>query len=226
MHTRIKYKQTMFLISVISILLSSVAQATPAKFDIPGDFPGDFQIDFLGTDFKRNGSPSGSLSTASTIQFSVGSETSTGSGVYNISTAPGGFNFLGFTPDGFDFDVYGAGTGNGTFDTNTGDWLLDMPTLFVLVDTVSNIGYGTRVDLQLTTKNIWIPENYLPGYWTTTASPMILDEASLEPWGDLNLVAGGLVPFDSEVTLAYDWTLINAIAGNYSTNLIFMVMIL
>lgn len=213
MHTRIKYNHAIFLTFIISLLLSKIVQATPAKFDIPGDFPGDFQIDFLGTDFKLGGASAGSLSTTSTIQLSVGSETSTGSGIYNISAAPSGFNFLGFRPVGKDFDVYGAGIGSGTFDTNTGNWLLNMPTVFVLTYS----GYATRVDLQLTTQNIWIPKHYTPGYWTTTASPMVLDETSVVPWGDLNLVAGGLVPFAQDLTLNYDWTLINAIAANYSS---------
>src|SRR3972149_9452306 len=97
----------------LSFLVAGTSQASPAKFNIPGDFPGNFQIDFLGTDFKfpAFGGSVGSLSTESTIDFSVGSETFSGSGIYNTSVAPGGFNFVGFTAVGIFFDVYGAGTG-------------------------------------------------------------------------------------------------------------------
>ncbi len=201
-----------FLITTLSILFSHITYASPAKFNIPGDFPGNFKIDFLGTDFKLNGASAGSLSTASNIKFSVGSETSTGSGIYNISTSANGFEFIGFNTFGIDFDVYGAGIGRGMFDTNTGDWLLNMPTLFVF----SSSGVSTRVDLKLTTENILVPSMYDSAYWTTTASPMILDESSPDPWGDINLVAAGITPFDDDVrVLDYDWNLINSIANNY-----------
>jgi hypothetical protein len=205
----------------LMVLVSSGASASPAKFNIPGDFPGDFQIDFLGTDFKLAGTPTGALSTASTIQFSVGSETSAGSGIYNITIAPQGFNFLGFQPvSGLPFDVYGAGTGSGTFDTTTGHWSVDMPALFVQVGDDGfggSVGDGTRVDFHLTTSNIFIPgDGFVPGYMTSFASPMVLDESSPDPWGDLYLVAGGLVPNSAALTLAYDTDLINSIAGSYS----------
>ena len=195
-------------------LASSCAFASPAKFNIPGDFPGSFQIDFLGTDFKLSGNPTGSLSTASTIQFSVGSETSPGSGIYNTTVAPSGFNFLGFQPlSGLPFDVYGAGVGTGTFDTSTGDWSIDMPSLFV----VSSSGFATRVDFHLTTSNIFIPADPTnSGYMTTTASPMVIDEQSPQPWGDLNLVAGGIVQNSADLVLSYDFGLINNIGNNYA----------
>lgn len=207
----------------LSLLAAGSAKASPAKFNIPGDFPGDFRIDFLGTDFKLGGYSSGSLSTTSTVDFSVGSETSAGSGIYNISVDSQGFNFLGFQATSvMKFDVYGAGVGTGTFNTNTGDWELNVPTLFVDYDVDSSgdviSGNGVRIDFQLTTSNIWIEGNdYNPGYWATTASPMILDEASPEPWGDMNLVAGGTVPFASDLTLTYDWDLINSIASGYTS---------
>ena len=205
-------KASIFIIALLSVLFSNFTQASTAKFDIPGDFPGDFQIDFLATDFKLNRMSAGSLSTFSTIQFSVNSETFTDSGIYNISTDAQGFNFIGFNTFGINFDVYGAGTGTGTFDTNSGDWLLNMPTLFIY-----DTGPAIRVDLHLTTENIWVPDGGGSlGYWTTSASPMILDESSPEPWGNLNLVADGLTPFNDEVkTLVYDWELINSIASNY-----------
>ncbi len=207
-------------------LVSGVTSASPAKFNIPGDFPGTFQIDFLGTDFKLSGSSSGSLSTASIIQFSVGSETSAGSGIYNTSVSPLGFSFLGFEPvAGLGFDVYGAGTGTGTFDTTTGDWEINMPTLFVNVSTdiSGNVTtYGTRLDFKLTTQNIFVPSagGSLPGYWTTTATPMVIDESSPDPWGDLNLVAGGIVPNSADLVLAYDFGLINDIGNTYTNFLL------
>ncbi len=202
-------------------LVSTLAFASPAKFNIPEDFPGLFQIDFLGTDFKLGGASSGSLSTESTVQFSVGSESSSTPGVYNISVSPSGFDFLGFEPvPGLNFDIYGAGNGSGTFDSNTGHWTLAMPTLFVNVggDHLGNpISYGTRIDFHLTTENILIPASgSAPAYMTTSASPMVIDEFSPEPWGDLNLVAGGLVSAPSELTLAYDFGLINDIANSYT----------
>lgn len=213
------------MVSGAILLCGAVAEASPAKFDIPGAFPGNFQIDFLGTDFKLFGQSSGSLSTTSTINFSVGAETSTGSGIYNISVSPDGFQFDNFSPAvnlGLEFDVYGAGAGNGTFDTNTGDWFLDIPTLFVHLQTYGASefvgGQGTRVDLHLTTQNIWIYENYPGannGYLTTSATPMNLDESSTDPWGDLNLVAGGVVPFAADLTLDYDLGLISTIASGY-----------
>jgi len=200
--------------------VSAAAIASPAKFNIPGDFPGLFQIDFLGTDFKLGGVSSGALSTESTIQFAVGSELSTSSGIYNISVSPSGFSFLGFKPVGLNFDVYGAGTGSGTFDTNTGHWTIDMPTLFVNVgsDHLGNlISYGTRLDFHLTTENIFVPPSGAgTGYMTTSATPMVLDESSPVAWGDLNLVAGGIVPLPEDLTLAYDFGLINAIGSSYS----------
>ena len=202
-------------------LISATTLASPAKFNIPGDFPGTFQIDFLGTGFQLSGAPAGSLSTASTIQFSVGSETSLGSGIYNTSIVPTGFNFLGFQPVfGLLFDVYGAGTGTGTFDTNTGHWAIDIPTLFVNVgsDFSGNpISYGTRLDFHLTTNNILIPASGTQqAYSTTTATPMVIDELSPNPWGDLNLVAGGIVPDQAGLTLVYDFGLINSIASSYT----------
>lgn len=195
-------------------IASSHLFASPAKFSIPGDFPGNFRIDFLGTGFKLSGAPSGALSTGSTIQFSVGAETSPGSGIYNTSVVPSGFNFVGFEPlIGLPFDVYGAGIGTGTFDTNTGHWSIDMPSLFV----VNGSGYATRIDLHLTTNNIFIPADPLnSGYTTTAASPMVLDELSLEPWGDLNLVAGGIVQNSADLILTYDFGLINEIGNNYT----------
>ncbi|MDH5614625.1 MAG: hypothetical protein OEY35_06300, partial [Gammaproteobacteria bacterium] len=75
---------------------------------------------------------------------------------------------------------------------------------------------ATRIDLHLTTQNIWIDNPYGTGYWTTTATPMVLDEASPEPWGDLNLVAGGTVPNSASTTLSYDWDLINLIMSGYN----------
>ena len=215
-------KLIVYFLLGLSFLVAGTSQASPAKFNIPGDFPGNFRIDFLGTDFKLWGNSSGTLSTESTIDFSVGTETSSGSGIYNISVAPGGFQFLGFQPGfGLLFDVYGAGTGTGTFDTGTGGWVVDMPTLFVnysVIDGVKTAAYGTRLDFHLTTSNIWIPghDDY-SSYTTTTASPMVLDVNSLQSWGDLNLVAGGLVPYSSALTLTYDWDLINTIAANYSS---------
>jgi hypothetical protein len=202
-------------------LASSMTFASPAKFNIPGDFPGNFQIDFLGTGFNLSGVPSGTLSTASTIQFSVGSEITPGSGVYNTSVSPSGFNFLGFQPlIGLPFDVYGAGVGTGTFDTNTGHWSIDMPSLFVSsgVDVSGNTtGYATRLDFHLTTNNIFIPGDPVnSGYMTTTASPMVIDELSPDPWGDLNLVAGGIVQNSADLVLAYDFGLINNIGNNYT----------
>jgi hypothetical protein len=220
---RLKYYHfvAVFLLG-LSLLAAGPAKASPAKFDIPVDFPGDFRIDFLGTDYIMNGSSAGSLSTASTVDFSVGSETSAGSGIYNISVDPQGFNFLGFevAGGGWVFDVYGAGEGNGTFDTNTGHWDLNMPTLFV---NYYDDGYGglvgnaTREDFYLTTQNVLVPGDDFsnPAYWTTTASPMVLNEASPDPWGDLNLVVGDLVDHTSELTLTYDWGLINTIATGY-----------
>ena len=200
--------------------VSAAAFASPAKFDIPGDFPGDFQIDFLGTDFKLGGIPAGTLSTESTIQFSVGSETSTGSGIYNTSVSPSGFSFLGFMPSGLTFDVYGAGAGTGIFDSATGHWEIDMPTLFVNhgSDHLGNPVYGgTRLDLHLTTQNIFIPASLSnPGYMTTTATPMVINESSLDPWGDLNLVAGGVIPNSADLTMAYDFGLIGDISNNYA----------
>ncbi|OGI52761.1 MAG: hypothetical protein A3A87_03965 [Candidatus Muproteobacteria bacterium RIFCSPLOWO2_01_FULL_60_18] len=206
----------------LSFLAAGTSRASPAKFVIPDAFPGNFRIDFLGTDFKLWGNSSGTLSTESTIDFSVGTETSSGSGIYNISVAPGGFQFLGFGPGfGLLFDAYGAGTGTGTFDTSTGDWVVDMPTLFVnyWYDEFGNKnGNGMRLDFHLTTSNIWIPtDGNNPGYWTTTASPMVLDVNSPQPWGDLHLVAGGLVPYANTLSLTYDWGLINTIAANYSS---------
>lgn len=205
----------------IFTLVSAAVFASPAKFNIPGDFPGDFQIDFLGTDFKLGGTSSGSLSTESIIQFSVGSESSPASGIYNISVSPSGFDFLGFEPvPGLNFDVYGAGTGTGTFDTNTGHWAIDMPTLFVNVgsDVSGNpISYGTRIDFHLTTENIFIPSaGSAPGYMTTSATPMVIDESSPDPWGDMNLVAGGIVPDATELTLAYDFGLMSDIGSSYT----------
>ena len=203
-------------LSIAAILASStcLVEASPAKFNIPGDFPGDFRIDFLGTDFKLNGGPAGSLSTASTIDFHVGSGTG---GIYDIAVNPTGFNFLGFQAAGLSFDVYGAGMGYGSFDTNTGHWDLYMPTLFMRNDDWSNYHDATRLDLHLTTQNIWVSDLYgSVGYMTTTASPMVLDEASPEPWGDLNLVAGGTVMNSSQLTLNYDWGLINSILSGYS----------
>ena len=202
-------------------IISTATLASPAKFDIPGDFPGTFQIDFLGTDFKLGGVSSGSLSTESKVQFSVGSESSSGSGIYNISTSPSGFDFQGFKPiTGLDFDIFGAGTGTGTFDTNTGHWTIDMPTLFVNVgsDHLENpISYGTRVDFHLTTENILIPASGTsPAYMTTSATPMVIDESSLEPWGDLNLVAGGVIADPLNLALAYDFGLISEISNGYT----------
>lgn len=216
-----KVSRLMSAMCVCFFTFISASYASPAKFDIPGDFPGTFQIDFLGTDFKLGGVPSGSLSTESVIQFSVGSESSPDSGVYNISASSSGFNFLGFEPvPGLGFDIYGAGTGTGTFDTNTGHWTLDMPTLFVNVggDHLGNeISYGTRVDFHLTTENVLIPaSNSVPSYMTTSATPMVLDESSLDPWGDLNLVAGGVITDPSELSLAYDFGLINDIGNGYT----------
>jgi len=92
-------------------LVSGVTSASPAKFNIPGDFPG----------------------------------------IYNASVSDDGY---------------------GNITT-----------------------YGTRLDFKLTTQNIFVPSaGSLPGYWTTTATPMVIDESSPDPWGDLNLVAGGIVP--------------------------------
>ena len=197
-------------------LVSSATFASPAKFNIPGDFPGTFQIDFLATDFFLGGQAAGGLSTASTIQFSVGSETSPGSGIYNTSISPGGFSFLGFFTSGITFDVYGAGTGTGTFDTNTGDWEIDMPTLWVNSNP-DGTAYGTRLDYHLTTQNILIPASGSnPAYMTTTATPMVIDESSPEPWGDLNLVAGGIVPNSTDLQLVYDFNLIDSIGNNYT----------
>jgi hypothetical protein len=45
---------------------------------------------------------------------------------------------------------------------------------------------------------------------------MVLDELSPDPWGDLNLVAGGLVPNSADLLLAYDFGLINDIATSYT----------
>ena len=130
---------------------ASPVHATYAKFDIPGDFPGNFRIDFLGTDFKMSAGSGGSLSTESTIGFSVGSGSS---GVHDISVSPQSFQFIGFEAlPGFNFDVYGAGSGSGTFDTNTGDWYLEMPTLFVNDDN----GHATKLDMFFSTQNILIP---------------------------------------------------------------------
>jgi len=198
------------------VVVSGATFASPAKFNIPGDFPGTFQIDFLATDFFLSGISSGGLSTASTIQFSVGSETSAGSGVYETSVSPEGFSFVGFTTSGLPFDVYGAGTGVGTFDTNTGHWEIDMPTLWVNTDSFGN-GNGTRLDYHLTTHNIAIPPaGFNAGYVTTTATPMVLNESSPDPWGDLNLVAGGIVPHSNDLLLTYDFGLITNIGSNYT----------
>ena len=209
------------LLSGLLAIVPVAAAATPAKFDIPGDFPGVFQIDFLGTDFKLNGSSTGALSTASTIQFSVGAETGPGSGIYNTTVSPSGFSFLGFQAiQGLSFDVYGAGTGTGTFDAITGHWTIDMPTLFVNTGGLPQnpIAYATRLDFHLTTENVFVPDSLAqPGYWTTTATPMVIDETSPEPWGDLNLVAGGIVPHASELSLNYDPVLIASIATRYTT---------
>ena len=197
---------------------AGATSASPAKFNIPGDFPGNFRIDFLGTDFKLNGDSAGALSTASTIQFSVGSETSPGSGIYNITVSPSGFDFLGFVALGLPFDVFGAGTGSGTFNSITGDWAIDMPTLFVNVSGSGpgQVSYGTRLDFHLTTSNIFIStDNFGGGYWTTTATPMVIDESSSTPWGDLNLVAGGRVPNSADLLLSYDYDLINSIGSTY-----------
>jgi len=51
---------------------------------------------------------------------------------------------------------------------------------------------------------------------TTTASPMVIDELSSEPWGDLNLVAGGIVPNSADLLLTYDFGLINDIGSGYT----------
>ena len=219
------FRSYSFVFFLILLHFSSPAKATPAKFDIPGDFPGDFRIDFLGTDFKMYGSSAGTLSTDSTIDFSVGAETSSGSGVYNITVSPSGFNFTGFqVMSAGNFDIFGVGVGNGTFNSNTGDWFLNMPTFFTqwsmthspFSDEEFSSAAGFLVDLYLTTENIWIPSTaWDPGYWTTTASPMVIDEAASEPWGDLNLVAGGVVPSESELALTYDWDLINSFASRY-----------
>lgn len=45
---------------------------------------------------------------------------------------------------------------------------------------------------------------------------MILDEANPEPWGDLHLVAGGIVPLANALTLTDDWALIKSIATKYN----------
>ncbi len=202
-----------------ALLLCGIsAQASPAKFDIPGAFPGDFRIDFLATDFKLSGGSTGALSTASTIDFSVGAQTMPDSGIYAINVAPAGFNFVGFQPVSYlPVDVYGAGIGTGTFDTNTGNWSLDMPTLFVINNYDWGSGSGFRVDLHLTTRNISIPDHLgYAGYSTTYASPMVLDPASPDPWGNLHLVAAGYTPIDEDATLNYDLTLINSIAAKYT----------
>ena len=193
--------------------LPAAGLASTAKFDIPGDFPGQFQIDFLGTAFKLNGNPSGSLSTESTIRFSVGSETAAGSGIYATTVSPDGFNFVDFEPLSYlPFDVYGAGVGQGIFDTNTGHWEIDMPTLFV----VQASGDATRIDMRLTTHDVTIPDGFRQGYTTSWASPMVLDEGSVEPWGDLRLVAAGLVPHSGDIGLDYDADLIAAIGASYA----------
>lgn len=41
------------------LFCSASAQASPAKFDIPGAFPGDFRINFLANDFKLAGESAG-----------------------------------------------------------------------------------------------------------------------------------------------------------------------
>lgn len=158
----------------------------------------------------------------------MGAETIAGSGIYAINVAPKGFNFESLNignASALQFDIYGAGTGTGSFDSKTGNWSLDMPTIFVNYNKINTLGgdsylegVGIRADLHLTTQNILIPKAlWGPGtpYTTTYASPMILDEASPEPWGDLHLVAGGCVPTPNKLTLAYDWALIDSIATKY-----------
>ena len=45
---------------------------------------------------------------------------------------------------------------------------------------------------------------------------MVIDESSPLPWGDLNLVAGGIVPLPEGQTLAYDFGLISDIGNSYT----------
>ena len=213
------------LLNAICVCLLAITSGSTwagyAKFPIPEAFPGNFFIDFLATDFYLNGSSAGGLSNESTIQFSVGSETSLGSGVFNTSVSPDGFIFVGFSAAGLPFDVYGAGTGTGTFDTNSGNWEIDMPTLWVNQSGGGPGGttaIGTRLDFHLTTNNIFIPSDSFSnqGYMTTTASSMIIDDSN-PAWGDMHLVAGGVVPNSSELNNSlYDYDLINSIASTYS----------
>jgi len=180
-------------------------------FPIPGAFPGTFFIDFLATQFLLNSTPAGTLSSNSQILFDVvGPPTGD---IWQIVVAPEQFQFVGFSPAFSNgASVFGAGTGTGTFNVASGDWSLDMPTMF-LVDSSSSY---TKIDLHFTTGDPGmisnVPSGVLPG------SPMVLDTEN-PAWGNLDIVAAGFIM--QTPTLAYDDALVSSILNNnptYTTN--------
>jgi hypothetical protein len=137
-----------YLLRVVLLALvvsPSYTQAAPcpvascAKFDIPGAFPGDFYIDFITTQFSwgldMNGDNNpdlgdqGSLSTASTISFTVAGQQLDNPNRYDLSVGANDFQFIGLNGGSGDISIWGVGSGEGWIDTNTGDWELNMPIL-------------------------------------------------------------------------------------------------
>ena len=181
---------TRFLLPLSALLISLPLQAATcvtnggncAKFDIPGDFPGDFYIDFQAVDFSWKAlsggfvQGSGQLSSASEIHFHVGDAMTGEPGRYAISAAPDGFEFVGLQYDynGLrNADFYAVGTGQGWFDSQTGDWDMVVPFMLKLPDFLAYyLG-----DLHLSTQN-------------AGGAPMILDSSNAD-WGKLTIASNG-----------------------------------
>ncbi|OIO06978.1 hypothetical protein CO115_03540 [Candidatus Falkowbacteria bacterium CG_4_9_14_3_um_filter_36_9] len=202
----------------IVILFSSLSAnaITYNKFNIPGDFPGNFRIDFLGTEFLVVSNISGNFSNKSTIYFSVNNDLDC-DGIYGITVNQAGFNFVNIEIPAFSwiFDVFAIGDGVGTFNSNTGDWILDIPVLFREKFTFDWY-LDFFIPLHLTTQNVYIPDSFytdkfgnpiVPAHWTTSAYQMIMNQNNPE-CGNLGLVAAGKVPTLKELE-NYNWGLVD-----------------
>lgn len=199
-----KHLQLVFLALTFSISPTSTQAATCpvetcAKFDLPGDFPGKFYIDFTATSFFYsflNGFVAGfgSLSTESTITFTVADQQQENPDRYNLSVDPGDFKFLDLRASQGSTNpvsIWGAGTGVGWIDTATGDWELNMPTL-IAPESQSNIEVYFVRDLLFSTLN--------PGGAAMNLNPNDTD------WGQLTIANNGTLASEN-----FDEALLNKI---------------